>query len=252
VVAVRENEVCIFSPKLLPDDLVDLMSRLEKTVKLKIKILNVSKYWIDRNYKLLVDCLKNPQIVERSKEEAVYSVELLTDLSGKEFGKLRITRNQLLVTNKIVFREVNSSEDLNLAKTLVYKWNQCQGYKYEKNKLDKEIFVLEKIFEIKKICNTVRMMIGEVEQRVVSLTIFFRSPNFIKYGINYLLKGINRVDDGGTHGVSDATYLHVVESFKRVGCEYINDGELGTEEGTRQHKLRFKPVEFYQSFDVVL
>jgi len=51
-------------------------------------------------------------------------------------------------------------------------------------------------------------------------------------------------------GVSDATYCYCFEKSQKMGIKYLNDGELGTEIGTREHKLHFKPSTFLKSFDV--
>jgi hypothetical protein len=53
-------------------------------------------------------------------------------------------------------------------------------------------------------------------------------------------------------GASDATYCHVFLKAHAMRMTRLNDGDLGTERGTRNHKLQFQPVAFLQSFDILI
>jgi len=92
--------------------------------------------------------------------------------------------------------------------------------------------------------------IASVCGKDLGLLVYFLIPEHPGWGEIYMVKGINRSEDGGVHGVSDACYLHIFDSLKQLNCLYVNDGELGTESGTREHKLRFKPIFYLKSYDL--
>ena len=54
----------------------------------------------------------------------------------------------------------------------------------------------------------------------------------------------------GWRGILAGVGSSLINEFKNMGCIKMNDGELGSEIGTREHKLRFKPIAFLKSFDL--
>lgn len=124
----------------------------------------------------------------------------------------------------------------------------------KKNRMYKEIFVL-KMF-VKFInkgyldLNNSFCKICYFDKRPVGYCLSFISQLKKDFLISYTVKGLNRVDDGGIRGVSDSMYLKMIDFCKSKSVYYINDGDLGVEDGTIKHKMGFKPINFIKSFDL--
>ena len=157
-------------------------------------------------------------VLSRSKEEVIYDLDLLTSLPSQAFNHLRQTRNRLLTSNKVCFEKINNS-NLHVGFKLIEHWSSVQGYKYSKNKMDKEKFVLEKLVSFSYTHPELNLLLGKVGSFTCSLSIFFLHPQFLQYGIIYMLKGINRSEEGGIRGASDATYLHIFSQLKKLGAK---------------------------------
>lgn len=247
IIFYDKKEVYLFTPVIR--NLKFFISDIKKEFKY-INIINVSKDWLNKNHIKLESLVRRIDIQTRSKEEAIYDLNLLNELPGSHFAKLRNINKKLLLNEELVFKKIKSEKDLKKAKRLISKWNKVQGFKYIKNKESKEKFLLEKVNHYCKNDKNLRVEMGIVKNKVLSLVIYFISPTHSQWSEIYMIKGINRSEDQGVHGVSDASYLHVFKQLKLMGANYVNDGELGYEEGTRLHKLRFKPIKFLQSFDL--
>lgn len=190
------------------------------------------------------------QIIPRSQSEAIYDIDLLNKLAGKDFAKLRLVRNKLVDSGVIQFENIKTAEStLELLKT----WNATQGVKYSKDKFEQEAFILKTIVEFKKQYPDVPVYLkcGRLGEKIISYCLFSILPQNSDYAVIHTLKGINKPEAGGVHGASDATYLHVFKYLQEKGVKYINDGELGSEQGAKEHKLRFMPVRFNKSYDLL-
>lgn len=240
-----------FTPQILKSKFLLDLARIASIFPQKnFQILNVSKSWKDGYLLSLKKCFrKELQVINRSQDEAVYDLRLLNELKGKDFSMLRYRRNKLLEKKRLVFYLVNR-DNLEKAIGVIRKWNEVQGIKYAKNKEEKEIFVIQELVKSNLNNKLFNLEMGIINDRGLSLVLYFIHPNNDDYGQIYLLKGINRKGDGGEDGVSDATYLYAFRKMYEKGALFCNDGELGCEEGTRKHKLGFKPREFFQSFDI--
>ncbi|MFA5173089.1 MAG: phosphatidylglycerol lysyltransferase domain-containing protein [Candidatus Paceibacterota bacterium] len=231
-----------------------------ETVLLIKKIINTKEIQIQSLNNLWMEKFKNElekiekRIEVRSPREVVYDVKKLIDLKGSEFSKIRNTKNRLIKNNILNFYAVDN-ENIQDVMNILNIWNETQGKKYQKKRKDKEKFMLETFKNINnshEFKNFFCFEIGYINNQAVSLCVFHKSIQKEGWGIIYSIKGINRTCDGGFRGVSDATYLHCFEKAHNLGISFLNDGELGTEEGTASHKLRFKPVMFLKSFDLFL
>ncbi len=244
ILLTRNNgEIELFTP--LVEDLQKFLLWLEQSNIVK-KILNVSQKWHDKYSNKI-----NGKVISRSENEVIYDVNLLNELSGGSFSGMRQARNKLLNNDVLTFNQINNS-NLSDALSVLEKWQNVQGMKYQKNKLDKEKFVYSKFNEFVKQTTDLYFCIGYVDKKPLSVAVLHRVEWKNNWGVIYLIKGINRVTDGGIHGVTDATYYHIFQMAKRWNLNYLNDGELGNEEGTREHKLRFKPVKFLKSYDILI
>lgn len=249
VVVVRnDNTVIFFSP---------VVSNWEEFVRAAlsvsreygqnaITIQNVSEHWVKLHHDQLIK--SSLELIPRSKEEVVYSCDTLTSLSGSHFAKLRRVRKSLLYSNKIIFNDVTKS-NLAEASKLLDLWSIVQGSKYAKNKLEREKSILKKACEAEGVFPDLIFKLGKHQGLPVSLVICVKCPSH-PWAVNYLLKGLNRAAEGGLHGASDATYLYIAQMQSDRGITHINDGELGYELGTREHKLRFMPKMLLKSFDI--
>jgi len=255
ILVVGKTDQFLFTPKVL--DYKEFYQLVKSILTLfsreSLMIRNVSESWL-RSFTGHFGTKQNLKIkvIPRSKEEAIYSVDLLTLMPGKEFSKLRQTRNKLLNKGLLSFREIVGKKDLSDSLKVLDKWNQVQGYKYTKKKINKEKYVLERFFSLRDKFDHVVFGIGYIGDKPLSVYLMYRIPKKPNYGTIYILKGINRKSEGGRHGISDATYCYCFFQAKKWGIKFINDGELGSEVGTRVHKLGFKPIEFLKSFDVLL
>ncbi len=240
-----------FTPQILNSKFLLDLARIASIFPQKnFQILNVSKNWKDDHLLSLKKYFrKELQVINRSQDEAIYDLRLLNELKGKDFSMLRYRRNKLLKKKRLIFYLVNR-DNLEKAIGVIRKWNEVQGIKYAKNKEEKEIFVIQELVKSNLNDKLFNLEMGMINNRGLSLVLYFIHPNNDDYGQLYLLKWINRKGDGGEDGVSDATYLYAFRKMYEKGALFCNDGELGCEEGTRKHKLGFKPIEFFQSFDI--
>jgi len=252
VLIFRDNKLHLFTADIQNPTFFLNFKQFASSLNLhSFDVLNISQSWLDKNLMLLHKTFSLVSVLSRSKEEVIYDLDLLTSLPSQAFNHLRQTRNRLLTSNKVCFEKINNS-NLHVGFKLIEHWNSVQGYKYSKNKMDKEKFVLEKLVSFSYTHPELNLLLGKVGSFTCSLSIFFLHPQFLQYGIIYMLKGINRSEEGGIRGASDATYLHIFSQLKKLGAKFVNDGELGSEIGTRQYKLRYHPLRNLQSFDVEL
>lgn len=242
----NSNEFIIFSPKFIlePGLTLDKIRNVLKENNRKIRIKNVSLSWINK-YNLKESNLK---LVIRSKKEAIYDVDLLTKLSGKDFANLRNTRNYYISKNKLSFKKTEETNKKDLEK-IIETWKQAQFHKYTKNRFQKEAHVYNQTIKYLSQEQDIVFQLCYFEEYPVGFFLFFKNPTD-KNGVIYALKGINNVSLGGKHGITDAIYLHVFSLAKNYGILKLNDGELG-EFGTAQHKMTFKPSQFLSSFDLI-
>lgn len=247
VLVLREGEVFLFTPE------IDSFREFEKffITSGAVRIQNVSQQWLESfNREATVVLKKSLRVKPRSREEAVYNIQLLSELKGGAFAKMRYVRNRLLFSGCLTFQKV-TAVNFKDACWVLDRWYAVQGHKYKKDKQKKERFVLEKFLGFAAREDDFIFEIGYIEKRPLSIWAMHRVPGKKRWGVNYLLKGINRESEGGVHGVSDATYCHCFLKAAEAGIKYLNDGELGEEKGTREHKMRFRPVEFLKSFDLL-
>lgn len=245
-----ENKVFLFTPVVNKHkDFIDFVDLLRISFKQdEVLIQNVSERWIEKISKFYKK--HQYKILPRSIEEAVYDVDLLTKLEGKKFAGLRNSKNRLLNKGLLKF-DVVSETNLGNCLEFLTKWQKYQGFKYTKNKYEKEKFVYTELLHLSQLDKNLLFQVGVVDDTTLSVVALIRSNIRTDWGIIYELKGLNRKNEGGIHGITDATYCHIFEKAKSIGLKYLNDGELGAEEGTRNHKLRFEPITFLKSFDVV-
>lgn len=251
VVGVNAGTVIMFTPRIKTDikGFVQILIRLRVALPgLAIRIQNVSEQWIQDNQKSL-----DPSwvVAPRSREEVVYSAPRLTQLSGAHFSNLRNMRNKIFSKGFIIYRPL-TPENLKDAFAVLDAWQSSQGYKYTKNKAEKERYVLQKFAAFARLDpSNISAEIGYAQEEPVSVSVMHRCRNFPKWAVLYSVKGLNDPVLGGIKGASDAAYMRCFEkASKEWSVEYINDGELGFEEGTRAHKLRFLPERFLRSYDI--
>lgn len=233
----------LFTPSVNDIDLFQDWLHQNRNVK---QITNVSESWISKHGNFI-----QGETRVRSAHEAIYDVDTLNRLEGKDFANIRNSKNKLISGDILQFRDVSES-NLPDAIAVLTKWQTVQGHKYEKNKYDKERFTYHQLLHLTKQTKNLLFQIGYINSDPVSVFALHKVEWKPNWGVIYLAKGINRASDGGTHGVTDATYCHIFDRANKQGLIYLNDGELGTEQGTRKHKLNFKPVNFLKSFDIYL
>lgn len=254
ILVIREGNQFIFTPKV--DDtshFETVVSVISEYFKLEqIIIQNVSESWIDSmSDNLSLRMQSEMQIIPRSKEEVVYDTDLYIDMIGRNFTSLRNTNRKLLLSGMLSFESVQA-HNIQDCLLVLQKWQQVQGFKYNKNKHRKEIFLLSSFVRLSGDNKDIVYVVGKIKGEPYSIAIMYRNTLKKNWGTSYLLKGINRPSDGGIHGVSDATYLFLFDEARKMGIKFLNDGELGYEEGTRQHKLSFNPIMFLKSYDVII
>lgn len=249
----RQEDFFLFTPRITDYNhfakFVQVVSNLKDN---SLEIRNVSKPWVDLYEKHSPGSLLDvTEVIPRSKEEAVYDVELVCAAEGNGFKSLRRSVSRLLTGGLLVFRPVveNNFRDAN---SVLDTWQKVQGTKYAKNRHAKEHFTLEQFVKFSEKGDEFRFDVGYFDGHPVSICVIHKVPHKGNWGVTYLTKGINTRINGGIFGVSDATYYHSFSIAKEWGLKKLNDGELGEEEGTRAHKLSFKPTEFVQSFDLFI
>lgn len=244
----EKNQLTFFSPLIKNDSkfLETYKVIINTNEHLKVKVQSVDLQWIGKNT-LFLNKLRTV-ILPRSLNEVIYSTKLLHELYGNDFSKLRATKNKF--RNELSYFEVNDDnvEDVIL---VLKQWQKVQGSKYEKNKFAKERDLI-KFLSLNKVNDHIEFKVVRYRNNFLGYYILIKPLSSSQNGVIYVLKGLNRTQDGGVHGLTDAVYLEVFRKCFERGIMYINDGDLGSEEGTINHKLRFKPVDRYQYFDLAI
>ena len=184
--------------------------------------------------------------ITHSGNEVFYRTELLVNLKGQDFSSLRQTRNRLLKAHALHFEPLDAS-NLPYAIAVLTDWTNLRGHLYPQKRLEREINLILAIAThpaAKHDC-----VIAYHNNRPVGLGLLSPSVNR-EVGILHLVKGINQPAHGGTHGVSDSIYLHLAEIAAERGYTELNDGDLGQEAGTIQHKLSLKPIRTTQTYNL--
>lgn len=251
ITCFREGKFGLFAPPLT--DYKTIVTIVKELANFNsdgmVEIKNVSKWWLDD---FLTKIPPEDQNIwfwqSRSKEEAVYDLDYLVKLEGKNLATIRSARNRLLDSGKLQF-QLLGYDNLKDALLVRHRWQKIQGGRYKKNRSIQEIASLEFFAKNNKI-ESYLTEIGYLDGIPVSFFASFLPATHPTWAINYLIKGLNRPREGGIRGVSDATYLQMFRTLHKRGIKYLNDGELGYEPGTRSHKLHFAPVMYLQSFDM--
>jgi hypothetical protein len=181
-----------------------------------------------------------------SPKEVFYNVTLLNELVGKEFAKLRNTRNALLATNKLEVRTL-TGQTLVASIALLKRWTELRGHLYPQSRLAKEVNYIT--FLASHPTTTHSAFVYYWQNKPIGIGVLCTSVN-PQVGIIHIVKAINREEEGGHHGASDAIYLHLARIAQQRGFLELNDGDLGYELGTMEHKLRFKPLRFHSTFTI--
>jgi hypothetical protein len=249
LILIRGNTISFFTPNISDwKEFLDLIVDFKNVFpSFKIKIQNVSLNWIEENKNHIpVDF----DIIPRSAEEAVYDVDTLVQLKGAQFSNLRNLKNKLASDGYIIFRNAKK-DDFSTIKAFLQKWQDTQGYKYQKDKFEKELFSYQTAIKlIESSHGSICFDLGYFDNKLVCLCLLLRSDLKKEWGVLYSIKGLNHSDNGGVRGASDSAYMHAFRLANEFGISKLNDGELGTELGTRLHKMKFGPTLFLKSFDI--
>jgi hypothetical protein len=252
VCAVSADSVYLFSPAVLDTERLThlIASLVDVTPGNQLDIRYLTERWVSSTVPSLGG--HGVTVRPRSAAEAVYECSRLVRLDGPDFRNLRARRRKLLDSGRLRFLPLDADR-LPDAFSILQCWQATQGQKYQKNRYDREAFTLRRFVELsKRLPIYSSFEVGYCEERPVSIACFYRSERLSSWGAICFIKAINRPEFGGISGASDATYCHVFLKADSLGLTHLNDGELGTENGTRNHKLQFQPVMFLRSFDVVL
>lgn len=179
----------------------------------------------------------------RSSNELFYSTESLTKLSGKDFGKLRHKRNKVLNSKIYSIAGINS-KNIRDAEAVIDKWRLEKSHIYKKNRTSKEKNYLKNSINNRfEVIENYLLYINNSPVGVLSLSIR-NTQNIICITI---LKGVNST----SVAASDYLYFFTFNLAKSKNIEIINDGDIGQEEGTKLHKLQFRPIAFRKVYDYV-
>lgn len=247
IIAVNDTELFIFTPYVRQADVF-----YEECLKIKhdlqspgFVIKNVSECFFNSLGALNVKF----SIVPRSLNEVVYEADVLAELSGKQFAKLRHAYNKYITAGRLHFEDVNP-EKISDVESVHTKWHLYQSGKYHKDRKERELYTIRCFADLSKNPDLI-FRVGYLNSIPVSIIIMHRAVCHSEWMVSYLIKGINNKEFGGAHGISDATYCYAFKLAKQKGIKWINDGDLGTEIGSSTHKLKFKPKLFLKSFDII-
>jgi len=251
----KENKLILFLPLVKSIKGWEIIKKLHEILSIsEISILNVSQHWKDIYEKNITTYFGVNNIKEefRAEEEAVYDLKALNTLNGHKYGTLRNVKNRLLSSRLLTFKKVNL-DNLKDAVNILDKWYETQGKKYKgPSRKEKELFGLKNFLIYSKDNENMFVEVGYFNNLPVCLLMYFVFPTHNKWGVNFVLKGLNNnVENNSVNGVSDAAYIHMFENLYSRGVEFLNDGELGYEIGTRTHKIvKFRPINYLQSFNI--
>lgn len=224
-------------------DLLSLRQKLTKESTLKILYLN------ECDVACLQSFIINNQYLSlkpRSKNEAIYSVDILNELKGQHFSNLRNLKNKIAKDKDWKFVSVNE-RNISSVFDLQSKWQESQGLKYKNKKGDRERFLYKTI--IQKFRNDTNCYFELCLYKDVPVGLFVLWRIDDEWAVLYHSKGLNQNIQGGVKGASNALYLRVFDIAYKLGLKFINDGELG-EPGSASHKIGFLPIYFIKSFDL--
>jgi len=194
----------------------------------------------------------NVAVSYRAENEAVYSIEALTKLEGANFATLRRVKNKIIETNQINFQTLTETT-LEHGEGVLKVWHDTQGKIYEgPSRYQKELYALKSFWQNSITDKNIFIRLGYYYDLPVALTVFYINPVLTEWGVNFMIKSKTRkYFQDLPHGIADAAYLDMFKQLHDRNVAFLNDGELGTEEGTRHHKLsRFRPIEFLKSYNI--
>lgn len=243
--AFNDGELILFFPLIIDwDELAALLKKWELNFE-KITINYYSESQADRYNKNLKALGFNKKI--RSANEVFYSIKKLSELSGKEFERLRYKKNKL---NRLPGYELKALTTNNLddASSIIERWNIDRSHIYKKDRSSKELNYL-KMVASSKCEETKGFLLYHNNIPVGILSLDFRySQNTV---CTTILKGINRGPSGDSIFASDYLYFSAIDIAQGKSVDYINDGEIGLELGTKAHKSQFRPVMSRKVYDYV-
>ncbi|MEI7689367.1 MAG: phosphatidylglycerol lysyltransferase domain-containing protein [Candidatus Saccharibacteria bacterium] len=231
-----DNELIMSFPLILNfDELAQIVNSWKKSFnKISIKYYSENQSTNYTNELTTLDFVKNI----RSENEVFYSTKLLSELPGKKFSKIRYKKNKIIKNPDFELKKFNL-DMLDDAKFVLDNWNSTRLHIYKKDRKNKELNYLKQT-TIANNNNISNHLLYYKKMPVGLLSIDHR----ISQGVSCttILKGLNDETINGAKGSSDYLYFSTFEIASSQGIDFINDGELGTEDGTRIHKLQFQPI----------
>lgn len=183
--------------------------------------------------------------VIRADQEVFYDVQTMRELKGSQYAKLR-NKKKVLEDPDFVLRALSTSTlpDALLVNEL---WRSQRADIYARDRSQAEGSLMRAIAHGKSTTETQGVVLYYRDQPAgISIYDFSRDDVLIAC----ITKGINDARRSGTTKASSYLYFYLFETAFAKGKTRINDGDLGTEEGTRNHKLQFRPSQLTRTYDV--
>lgn len=236
-----EDDQSIVIPASELNESLSIIDKLNKNKDIYVKY--VSKNQADRYHGPLVGLGFSKST--RSQNEVIYDVGKLVNLKGSDYSKLR---NKSRIISKVGF-DFKPLDESNKADVLYVNdiWRKQRGsiYKRDRSLCEKSI--------INFVCNhpndnDTKGIVQYLNNKPTGFCIYDVSrPVFIQF----ITKGLNDSNEGNKLA-STALYLKVFEIASALGFKFINDGDLGYEAGTVNHKKSFRPIRYYKTYDYML
>lgn len=252
---IRDKDIHIFASYICNESAISFLVALSKHLGLtNLKLDIMTEKWVQLWHANLISTFgeNNVSVTFRAENEAVYDIEKLTTLEGSDFSTLRRVKAKRVSTNEITFYDM-TEDNFEHGVEVLNAWHETQGKLYEgPSRYHKELYALQKFSKHKIIDENIFIRIGYFKDNPVSLTLDYINPVIPTWGVNFMIKSKSKkFYPELPHGVADTAYLDIFDQLGKKGVKYLNDGEIGSEEGTRNHKLqRFKPIDFLKSYNV--
>jgi len=239
---VNEDEIVfIVNPHIQPEDypVVLALAESKKTAKFKFFSENQAE-----------SCEENLSTLGfgstvRSANEVFYGIDELSKLNGGKYSKLR-NKKKIIERVPFVYEDL-SQDNISEALLVVNGWKKARGSVYAQDRTANEASVVRAIADGS--CDGTKGILQYSNSEPCGISVFDTSRD--DTAIILFLKGLKHEEAPETKFSATALYFYIFNFCRDHSIPRVNDGDLGLEAGTVQHKMNFHPVAFTKTYDFI-
>jgi len=231
---------CLFYPPLLKhqDDLVKAVEIMEEHSKRQGIPLDIRGFTKEQADKL--DSNKYKITTDRGNSDYIYSLDDLSNLTGKKFHSKRNFVNRFKLKYNYEFRLYDESKDKKNVLNLYVKWND--GTAHETAEIEKT--VIKRALQFYKELN-------------LTITVLYVDGNLVAFNVSdtnspFIIHSCFEKADRDYEGSYQAINQFTAQEFLSKTAPIVNRQEDMNIEGLRKAKLSYNPIEILDKYRVQL